>query len=112
MPNQTTTSGGGLGASSGGGGTTGANGNGGGNGGSASSDSAFQIPVDLGTALFPQYGNTRAEATVTAATNTRPEKRVELRLYDIKVHGNGSFGWVCAFYTLFASLCSKVGFFF
>jgi hypothetical protein len=54
---------------------------------------AIQIPIES-TSFFPQYGNVRNEATVSAATNTRPETRVELRLFDIKVHGNGSFGWV------------------
>lgn len=55
---------------------------------------AIQIPIES-TSFFPQYGNVRNEATVSAATNTRPETRVELHLFDIKVHGNGSFGWVC-----------------
>ncbi|CAD5208181.1 unnamed protein product [Bursaphelenchus xylophilus] len=55
---------------------------------------AIPIPVETGPSLFPQYGSVRAEAAFAVATNTRPERRIQLRLFDIKIHGNGSFGWV------------------
>uniref|UniRef100_A0A914C6R6 Glycogen synthase kinase-3 n=1 Tax=Acrobeloides nanus TaxID=290746 RepID=A0A914C6R6_9BILA len=55
-----------------------------------------QTPIPIATGnIFPATGGVRREMiTITASTNTRPERIVELKYSNVKVVGNGSFGVV------------------